>query len=142
MQEFLPQNLHQNILKRSYEMNLELNFVNNVDYRLGLFEKAFSAFQNVINITENHAFAYYYAAKSSLKLGNSKTYNVMPQYIIYIISESILAKLHEQFDLDKALPILDDKLPRILKFHQFPVSGILTQISTPTQLCQLIFILI
>ena len=116
-------------------MNLELNFVNNADYRLGLFEKAFSAFQNVINITENHAFAYYYAAKSSLKLGNSKTYNEYATIYNSISSQNQYWQNYiKQFDLDKDLPILDDKLIKDTKEVTInsPVSGILTQISTPT----------
>lgn len=129
--EFTPEYIE----KRSYEMNLELNFVNNADYRLGLFEKAFSAFQNVINITENHAFAYYYAAKSSLKLGNSKTYNEYATIYNSISSQNQYWQNYiKQFDLDKDLPILDDKLIKDTKEVTInsPVSGILTQISTPT----------
>jgi anaerobic magnesium-protoporphyrin IX monomethyl ester cyclase len=45
-----------------YRMNLELNFVNNNDIKVGEYKVALMAFDNVIRIRPDHAFAHYYAA--------------------------------------------------------------------------------
>jgi len=55
-------------------MNLDLNFVNNMDVRLGNYETALKAFNNVIRIKPDHAFAYYFAAKCYKGLGNELKY--------------------------------------------------------------------
>lgn len=51
------------IKERVYELNLELNFVENSDFRLGNYETALRGFENTIRVKSDHAFAYYYAAK-------------------------------------------------------------------------------
>lgn len=53
-----------------YFLNLELNFVENSDFRLGNYGMALKGFQNAIRAKNDHAFAYYYAAKCYEKLGN------------------------------------------------------------------------
>jgi len=60
------------IEEMAYTLNLELNFVENSDYRLGNYEVALQGFENVIRIKNDHAVAYYYAAKCYEKLGNFK----------------------------------------------------------------------
>lgn len=57
------------IAEMQYVMNLELNFVNNADMRLGSYHLALSGFQNVMSVKEDHAFAYYYASICADKLG-------------------------------------------------------------------------
>jgi len=58
------------IQSMQYLMNLELNFVNNADMRLGEYNTALAGFNNVIKIKRNHAFAYYYGAKCYKELDN------------------------------------------------------------------------
>jgi len=53
-----------------YFLNLELNFVCNSDFRLGNYEVALKGFENAIRAKDDHALAYYYAAKCYEKLGN------------------------------------------------------------------------
>lgn len=50
------------IMRKAYLLNLELNFVENNDIKLGNYEIALRNFENVINVKNDHAFAYYYAA--------------------------------------------------------------------------------
>ena len=52
--------------KKTYIMNLDVNFVNNYRMKIGDYETAAKCFQSVINITTNHAFAYYYLAKCNI----------------------------------------------------------------------------
>ncbi|MDD5285982.1 MAG: radical SAM protein [Desulfuromonadaceae bacterium] len=58
------------IQEKAYELNLELNFVMNSDMRLGDYETALRGFENAIRAKSDHAFAYYYASKCHVKLGN------------------------------------------------------------------------
>lgn len=52
-----------------YILNLELNFVHNNDIRLGEYEIALKGLENAIKSCEDHAFAFYFAAKCYEKLG-------------------------------------------------------------------------
>jgi len=56
----------------AYDMNLELNFVDNSDLRLGAYSMALSGFENAIRASADHAFAYYYAARCYAGLGDSE----------------------------------------------------------------------
>lgn len=60
------------IQEMAYFLNLELNFVENSDFRLGNYQMALKGFENAIKAKNNHAFAYYYAAKCYEKIGNFK----------------------------------------------------------------------
>jgi len=60
------------ISKTVYAMNLEINFVENVDYRLGEYKKALMGFENAIKAKSDHAFAHYYAGKCYQKLGDAE----------------------------------------------------------------------
>jgi radical SAM superfamily enzyme YgiQ (UPF0313 family) len=58
------------IHEMEYILNLELNFVENSDLRLGNYKMALKGFENAIRAKDDHALAYYYAAKCYEKLGN------------------------------------------------------------------------
>jgi len=58
------------IQEMAYFLNLELNFVYNSDFRLGNYEVALKGFENAIRARNDHAIAYYCAAKCYEKLGN------------------------------------------------------------------------
>lgn len=58
------------ILQKSYEMNLELNFPFNSDYRLGNYQTALDKFLKVIKLTDNHYWAHYMAACCYEKMGD------------------------------------------------------------------------
>lgn len=58
------------IQEMAYFLNLELNFVENSDYRLGDYKMALKGFENAIRAKNDHAVAYYYAAKCYEKLGD------------------------------------------------------------------------
>lgn len=56
----------------AYTLNLELNFVENSDFRLGDYKTALKGFENAIRAKNDHALAYYYAAKCYETLGDSE----------------------------------------------------------------------
>ena len=58
------------IQEMAYFLNLELNFIENSDFRLGNYKMALKGFENAIRAKNDHAIAYYYAAKCYEKLGN------------------------------------------------------------------------
>lgn len=60
------------IQEMAYTLNLELNFVENSDFRLGNYKRALKGFENAISARNDHAFAYYYAANCYEKLGKLK----------------------------------------------------------------------
>lgn len=60
------------IKEKSYDMNLELNFVYNSDYRMGNYEEALQRFCQIIRLAGEHFLACYMAAKCLEKLGNTK----------------------------------------------------------------------
>jgi radical SAM superfamily enzyme YgiQ (UPF0313 family) len=62
------------IEKLVYDLNLEINFVENSDMRLNNFEKAFERFKGVIKVKNDHAFAHYFAAKCCEKLNLKDEY--------------------------------------------------------------------
>lgn len=60
------------IQEMAYIMNLELNFVENSDFRLGHYQMALKGFENAIKAKNDHAIAYYYASKCYEKIGDIK----------------------------------------------------------------------
>jgi radical SAM superfamily enzyme YgiQ (UPF0313 family) len=54
-----------------YFMNLELNFVENSDFKYGNYNDALNGFLNVIKAKGDHAFAFYFASKCYNKLGDA-----------------------------------------------------------------------
>jgi anaerobic magnesium-protoporphyrin IX monomethyl ester cyclase len=63
------------IEKKTYEINLYVNFVENYDMRTGNYEIALMMFEKVINLViDTHAFAYYFAAVCANALGLSEKY--------------------------------------------------------------------
>ncbi len=61
------------IPRQAYLMNLEVNFVNNRQMRIGNYETAVRCFDEVIERYENHAFAHYYLAEALEKLGGRES---------------------------------------------------------------------
>jgi radical SAM superfamily enzyme YgiQ (UPF0313 family) len=57
------------IMKKSYLMNLDVNFVNNYRMKTGDYKIAALCFEDVIARYEGHAFAYYYLAEAYEHIG-------------------------------------------------------------------------
>lgn len=62
------------IVEKAYLLNLEINFVENSDFKLGNYKKALERFENTINVKEDHVFGYYFAAKCYEKMGLNDKY--------------------------------------------------------------------
>ncbi|MEK7658921.1 MAG: radical SAM protein [Patescibacteria group bacterium] len=88
------------IQEKAYSLNLEINFVQNSDFRLGNYAKALEGFENAMRIKNDHAFAYYFSAKCCKLLGLSEKYSVYKDKYKKIIEESkIWRNYAKQFNL-------------------------------------------
>lgn len=76
------------IQERGYLLNLELNFIFNSDFRLGNYEVALNGFENAIKAKNDHALAYYFAAKCYKKLKCDEKYLDYKNKYERIIEES------------------------------------------------------
>ena len=57
------------IEKIAYELNLELNFLCNTDYKNKNYSRALESFENVLQVREDHALAHYLISKCKKSLG-------------------------------------------------------------------------
>ncbi|MBN1824452.1 MAG: B12-binding domain-containing radical SAM protein [Endomicrobiales bacterium] len=88
------------IQEKAYLLNLELNFVENSDMKLGDFKTALKEFENVIRVKNDHALAYYFAAKCYDKLNDNGKYGEYKERYNEIIGNSMRWKDYsEQFNL-------------------------------------------
>lgn len=76
------------IQERAYFLNLELNFVENSDFRMGNYEMALKGFENAIRAKDDHAIAYYFAAKCCMMLGLDEKYKLYKAKYDEIIEKS------------------------------------------------------
>jgi len=90
------------IQQYQYRMNLELNFVYNTDIAEGEFKLALKAFDNVIRIRNDHAFAHYFAAFCHRELGEIQKMDIhLSNYLIYSKSD-FWTRWTEEFNLPKS----------------------------------------
>jgi radical SAM superfamily enzyme YgiQ (UPF0313 family) len=59
----------EHIMRKTYLMNLEVNFVHNHSMAMGDYPVAARCFEEVIRRYDNHAFAYYYRAQARRAMG-------------------------------------------------------------------------
>ena len=88
------------IQEKAYSLNLELNFVFNSDYRLRNYSKALKGFENTIRVKNDHALAYYFAAKCYDKLHEKDKYQAYKTKYQEIIQSSVFwSEYAAAFDL-------------------------------------------
>ena len=88
------------VTKKTYQMNLDVNFVNNYRMKKGDYKTASDAFKDVIARYENHAFAYYYLSKALTALKDQNGTNEAFGKYCQIIDESTEWKEYaEHFNL-------------------------------------------
>jgi anaerobic magnesium-protoporphyrin IX monomethyl ester cyclase len=68
-----PEYSPEHVIKKTYLMNLDVNFVNNYRMKHGDYEIAAKAFREVLKITPDHAFAHYYLAKALERTAHDST---------------------------------------------------------------------
>ncbi|MEW6101533.1 MAG: radical SAM protein, partial [Candidatus Omnitrophota bacterium] len=88
------------IQEMAYVLNLELNFVENSDLRLGNYEIALKGFENAIRAKNDHAIAYYYAAKCYEKKGDlNKAKQYMDVSRSIVSEKTFWRKYADMFDI-------------------------------------------
>lgn len=94
-----PQLTIEYVQDMQYIMNLELNFVNNVDMRFGHYDIALKGFENVIAIKPDHAFAYFFAAQCCRKLGVTSKAQIYAEHFEEYAEVDFWKRFVEMFDL-------------------------------------------
>lgn len=88
------------VKKKCYQMNLDVNFVNNKRMRLGDYGVAAEAFRDVIVRYPTHAFAHYFLSKALTALGEKrKASAVMKKYEKLVASDATWKEYAEHFKL-------------------------------------------
>lgn len=86
--------------EKAYALNLELNFVENGDFKLGNYETALKGFENTIKVKSDHALAYYFAAKCYKMMGLHENYLAYKTKFQEIIESSAFWKGYaDEFNL-------------------------------------------
>lgn len=68
-EDFTPEYIQQ----ITYDINLDVNFIHNTDFKLGKYKLALKGFENAIRALDNHGIAYHYASLCHERLGNDQT---------------------------------------------------------------------
>ena len=74
----------------AYSLNLELNFVENSDLRLGNYEDALKGFMKTLKLKQDHAFASYFAAICYKKMNLKDQYQTYKTKYQKILDKSVL----------------------------------------------------
>lgn len=64
----------EHIKEQAYLMNLDVNFINNNNVKIGKYIEALNDFKKIVDAIPNHAIAHYCLAKCYIKLNNEKEY--------------------------------------------------------------------
>lgn len=89
------------VTKKTYLMNLDVNFVNNFRIKIGDYQLAAAAFKDIIKRYPNHAFAYYYLAKALSGMGEkSKAHQALMNYQKIINKDRTWKEYAKHFNLN------------------------------------------
>lgn len=90
------------ITKKTYFMNLEVNFVNNYRMKIGEYQVAARCFQDVIDRYPDQAFAYYFLAKAQEAMNESPDLVELNRnkYIEIIKDDVVWKEYAEYFSLE------------------------------------------
>jgi anaerobic magnesium-protoporphyrin IX monomethyl ester cyclase len=82
-----PEYSPDHIVRNTYRMNLDVNFVHNYRMQMGDYEIAVKAFADVNARYDHHAFAYYYLSEAYKKLGNGSSAKVAKEEYYKIVKK-------------------------------------------------------
>lgn len=88
------------ITKKTYLMNLEVNFVNNYRMKIGDYMTAAKCFQDVIRRTSDHAFAHYFLSKANEALYDAPDPINRVKYFNITWKDNTWMEYAKQFNLD------------------------------------------
>lgn len=96
-----PEYTSEYVTKKTYLMNLDVNFVNNYRMRNGEYRIAADAFRDVIRTYSNHAFAYYYLSKALHALNEDKeAKDAMDKYHEILKEDNTWKEYTEHFNIN------------------------------------------
>jgi len=95
-EDFTPQYI-QDI---TYDINLDVNFIHNTDFKLGEYELALTGFETAIRAKDDHGFAYHYASICCEQLGDHEKAEKYRQIAIETYeSKPVWRKAFDKFGL-------------------------------------------
>lgn len=80
-----PEYTPEYVTKKTYLMNLDVNFVNNYRMKNGEYRIAANAFEDVIKRYPDHAFAYYYLSKALSALNEDREAQLAMEHFYEIV---------------------------------------------------------
>lgn len=83
-----PEFTSDEITRRAYLMNLELNFMNNHRMKIGDYHLAIGYFSDILSKYPDHAFAQYFAAKAHREIGEMEKYRYHRNEYCKIVNQS------------------------------------------------------
>lgn len=96
-----PEYTPEYITKKTYTMNLDVNFVNNYRMKIGDYKIAANAFRDVIKRYNDHAFAYYCLSRALSALNKKReAQNAMKKYREIIKKDGAWQEYIKYFNLD------------------------------------------
>jgi len=115
------------IKNKAYQLNLELNIIENSDYRMGNYLVALQAFERVIGAKESHAIAYFMAAKCLYKLEKKEKADLYLKKAQHFYTTDLFWKKHmdhfsvNPFVLNTNNDCIDSEQENNIKFDFPPV---------------------
>lgn len=89
------------VTKKTYLMNLDVNFVNNYRMKNGEYKVAADAFRDVIERYDNHAFAYYYLSKALSALNeDQEAQDAMDNFHKIIEKDNVWKEYTKHFNIN------------------------------------------
>ena len=90
------------LTKYAYETQLEINFVNNHNMKIGRYDIALDYFNNVVDRYPNHALALFYSGKCYEAIGNKVMHKIRSKQFDQIInSDKYWSEMRQKFRLPK-----------------------------------------
>jgi len=95
-EDFTPQYIQE----VTYDINLDVNFLHNTDFKLGEYELALTGFETAIRAKEDHGIAYHYASMCYEQLGNHEKAEKYKQVAINAYeNDPVWRKAFDRFNL-------------------------------------------
>lgn len=92
-----PEYSSEQVTKKTYLMNLDVNFVNNYRMKKGEYRIAVDVFSDIANKYENHAFAYYYLSKALYALNEDREAQIAMEHFYEINEKDCVWKEYAEY---------------------------------------------
>jgi radical SAM superfamily enzyme YgiQ (UPF0313 family) len=85
------------IVKYAYQVNLKFNFIENYDYKIGNYERAYNLFKKISSMYPFHAISHYMLAKTCYKMGKNEEGDKYKNMFLDIVNTQSEWKDHAEY---------------------------------------------